>query len=98
MNRLLTQKEVCALVRITYPTLCRWLNTETFPQPVNGRKRKLLWTEQSISEWMNRQVSQIITPSITYSKEQRQQDRARQRNVELARQALERHAAGRKKR
>ena len=53
MNRLLTQRDVCNLLRITYPTLYRWLKDGRFPEPVNGRGRKLLWSPEVVEEWVN---------------------------------------------
>ena len=98
MNRLLTRKEVCALVRSSYPTLCRWLDAGLFPQPVNGRKRKLLWTEQQIEEWMNRQsapVNATPLPNVSPS-QQKRETKAFQQRQEAARQTLLRHANYRK--
>ena len=92
MKQLLTQKEVCALARISYPTLARWLTAGTFPQPVNGRKKKLLWSEQQITDWMNRQSSPCCPtlPDVSFSQRKRDAKSFGQRQ-EAAKQALDRH-------
>ena len=53
MERLLTVREVTELLRISYPTLYRWLKAGTFPQPINGRGRKLLWHPADVERWSN---------------------------------------------
>ena len=100
MTKFFTQGEVCALLRISYQTLCRWMNARAFPQPINGRGKgkKLLWTEQSIIEWTNRQSASVYMPSSKTSgiRQQKCETKAFNQRQEAARQTLERHAAGRK--
>ena len=91
MEKLLILQEVLELTRVSYPTISRWLNAGTFPQPVNGRGRKLLWTQGSIEQWMNRQSVPISIPVITTPKERRQAEKAYQARQEAAHAALERH-------
>ena len=96
MEKLLILREVLELTRVSYPTISRWLKTGMFPQPVNGRGRKLLWTQDSIAQWMNRQSEPVIIPVITTPKERRQADKAYQTRQEAARIALERHRQSRR--
>ena len=102
MNRLLTQWEVCEFLRISYSTLCRWLNAGTFPQPVNGRGRgkKLLWTQDAITQWMNRNSESIdIAPLVNVCNPSKLKREAREweERQRLAKATLERHAACRRK-
>lgn len=62
MNQLLTQVEVCTLARISYPTLCRWLNAGIFPQPVNGRRKKLLFDPAAIEAWIKKSATSTNHP------------------------------------
>lgn len=96
MEHILTQREVCVLIRISYPTLARWLTAGTFPQPINsrGKGKKLLWSQDAITQWIHQQQS---TPSsVTLSKVnsvQRKQEAAKsfeQRQL-TAQKILERH-------
>jgi predicted DNA-binding transcriptional regulator AlpA len=98
MEKLLTVRDVTNLLQISYSTLCRWLDAGTFPQPVNGRNRKLLWTEQSVVEWTNRQstpVNSTPLPNVSPS-QQKRETKAFQQRQEAAKQTLERHANYRK--
>jgi hypothetical protein len=63
----------------------------TFPQPVNGRGKKLLWTQSAIESWMHQQSAPVSIPTITTSKERRQADKSYQARQEAARLALECH-------
>ena len=59
------------VVCLSYSTLCRMMNAGTFPQPVNGRGRKLLWTQSAIAAWMCQQSESVNRPAqtVTTSKE-----------------------------
>ena len=97
MRRLLTRKELCELLGISYSTLNRLMNAGEII-PIFGRGRKLLFCPDAVDALIrSRQALPIPSPTVPRSKERRQQDVDRQRRIELARQALERHAAGRKK-
>ena len=100
MTKLFTQGEICALLRISYQTLCRWMNAHAFPLPINGRGRgkKLLFTEQSVLEWIHRHNAPVDTtpPIVSPAKQQKREAKAFNQRQEAARQTLERHAAGRK--
>ena len=90
MKKLLTVNEVTERLRLSYQTLNRYLNAGTFPQPVNGRKRKLLWTEETIEEWVNRNATP--QPAISFARaSKRQQDKEFHKRQEAAEKALERH-------
>jgi len=91
IEKLLTLQEVLELTTVSYPTIYRWLNAGTFPQPVNGRGRKLLWTQSAIISWMNQQSTPVSNPIVTTSKERRQAEKAYQARQENARAVLERH-------
>ena len=91
MDRLLTLAQVLALVGVTYSTIIRWRNAGTFPEPHNGRGKKLFWTKSSIENWMNRQPQLVSSPIVPTPKERRQADKSWQARQEAARIALERH-------
>jgi len=98
MNKLLTQQEVCELVRISYPTLYRWLKLETFPPPVNGRGRKLLWTQDAIEEWMSRSATPSDRNNADSPPDKSERQRAREfiERQERARRVLEQHGISRR--
>lgn len=91
MGKLLTLHEVLELTTVKYQTIHRWLNAGMFPQPVNGRGRKLLWTQESIEMWMNRQSMPVSNPIVPTSKERRQAEKSYQARLDAADAALERH-------
>ena len=95
MRKLMTQGEVCELLRISYSTLCRMMNAGNFLNPVNGRGRKLLFCSEAVEAWINaRQSQQAIMPAGIIpnpAKKQKQRDKDKQRRLENARAALERH-------
>ena len=91
MEKLLTLHEVLELTTVSYQTIRRWLNAGTFPQPVNERGRKLLWTQESIETWMNRQSMPVSNPIVTTPKERRLADKAYQARLDAADAVLERH-------
>ena len=96
MTRLLTKKELCELLNVSPQTLYRWVDNCTFPAPINGRGRgkKLMWGEQQIEEWINRQSAPIQSPAVT-SPSKQQQDK--NRRLKAARASLENHRKEMKK-
>ena len=86
MERLLTVREVTELLRISYPTLYRWLKADTFPQPVNGRGRKLLWHPADVERWSN-----YRQPSAESATTGRSSAKSFQRRQESARAVLAKH-------
>ena len=95
MDRLLTTREVCDLLRISYPTLNRWMNDGRFVTSVG--RGKLLFDPDTVEAWIKNQQTPPIPASTTTSPTKRKsQEKDAKRRAELARQALDRHAAGRK--
>ena len=96
MEKLLTVRDVTKFVRLSYPTLHRMMNAGTFPVPVNGRKRKLLWTQDAIEQWVNRQSvpNNAVLPPVN-PRQQKREVKALEQRRESARQTLLRHAVGR---
>ena len=77
MEKLLTLKELRTLTTLSYQTILRGMNAGTLPQTVNGRGkgRKLLWTQESIEAWMNRNAtSQPAMPPVNPSKRKQDKD------------------------
>jgi len=95
MEKLLTAREVMDLLRISYSTLYRRLKTGTFPAPVNGRGKKLLWHPSQIEDWSNyRQSQSAISTSVTSPAKRRQQDKDYRERQAAADRALQRHRTG----
>ena len=97
MERLLDIKDVMDLCRCSYPTLARWMTANLFPQPLNGRGKKLLWAEQQILDWIEcrrQQSAQAPPVSIPSNRQQRRKAKDFTDRQEAARQTLERHALG----
>ena len=96
MEKLLTLRDILELLGISYSSLRRWMNEQTFPPSVSGRGKKLLWTESSIKSWMNQQSTpvNVSTSLVTTLPKQRKTDDAA---YQAARAALERHRVGKVK-
>ena len=97
MEKLLDLKDVLDSCRCSYPTLARWMSANLFPQPLNGRGKKLLWAEQQIFDWIESRRQQS-TQAPTFSLPNHRQERRKMKDFaerqEAARQALERHSTG----
>ena len=92
MKRLLTQGEVCELIRCSYSTLCRMMNENRFVTPVNGRGRKLIFCSDAVGNWIKaRQQQAESTVSSPFPSKQKKQDKERKRRLEAAHIALEKH-------
>ncbi|MGD9921941.1 MAG: helix-turn-helix transcriptional regulator [Pseudorhodoplanes sp.] len=56
--RLLTTRQVCALVGTSRATLDRWRDDGSFPPPVvlrsrpNGRPTSIRWRPQDVEDWL----------------------------------------------
>jgi predicted DNA-binding transcriptional regulator AlpA len=98
MERLLTIKDVTEMVCLSYSTLHRQMKVGAFPQPVNGRGRKLLWTKESIETWTNRQeISVANMPVASTAAQQRRKTKDFLQRQEAAKASLAKHQVGRKK-
>jgi len=64
MKRLLTQGEVCELLRCSYSTLCRMMNAGDFLSPINGRGKRLLFCSDAVEKWIQARQQQIIAQSV----------------------------------
>ena len=76
MQPLLTIPDLVVLLRVSEPTLRRWLSESrkgigNFPKPVNGFKRKLLWNPAAIERWVAFQNSANPQPPIPESPSER---------------------------
>jgi len=93
MQKLLTVKDITELLQISYSTLYRWLKAGSFPAPINGRGKKLLWHPSQIEEWSNYRESQATTSATdTNPTKRKQRDKdyhERQRKADIV---LRRHA------
>ena len=94
MNKLLTQADVCELLRIKYGTLYRMLNTGDFVPPVNGRGRKLLFDPAAVEAWIkSRQATTATAPPNVNSPIREMNDY--QKRQKLAAQTLQTHRVSR---
>lgn len=91
MEKLLTLQEVLELIRVSYPTIRRWMKAGTFPASINGKGRKLLWTQSAIESWINRQSTPVSDSVVPTPRKHRQEDKSFLARQEAARAALERH-------
>ena len=94
MRKLLTQTEVCELLRIHYSTLCRMMNSNNFVPPVNGRGKKLLFDPDAVESWIKAR-SPPVTPTATTSTQRRKEKKSFEQRQAAATAALQRHVANR---
>jgi hypothetical protein len=66
------------------------IHAGTFPRPVNGRGKKLLWSQSSIESWMRQQSEPVNVPIVT-APTKCQAEKSRQSRLEAAHATLERH-------
>jgi predicted DNA-binding transcriptional regulator AlpA len=92
MKKLLTLKDIKEACNVGYSTVYRWRKNGTFPEPVGVGK--LLWREDQIIEWMNRQ-SKPVAPAATTSAEWKRDKKAFEQRQAAATAALQRHATNR---
>jgi len=101
MKKLLTMRETCELLRISYSTLHRWLNARAVPMPVNGRGRgkRMLWSEESLLAWVNRHSEQPAPapPSVSSQTHRNRETKSFQERQRLAAETLQRHRLARSK-
>ena len=96
MNKLLTVRDLTDMLQVSYPTLYRWLNAGSFPAPLTGRGRKLLWTQSAIEEWMCRPSTLIENTTPSTATEQRRERKAYEQRQEAAKATLARHGITKK--
>ena len=94
MKKLLTQRDLCELLRVQYSTLNRWLNAGTFPQPVNGRGRKLLFDPVAIEDWVKSRQQPVVLTTTPPAKRRRDKKSFEERQA-AAQAVLQRHATER---
>jgi len=82
MQALLTIQDLIPLLRVSEPTLRRWLaetrkGTGNFPKPINGFKRKLLFHPDEIERWAGcRQQSTPVAKIESVAARQRRHNAA----------------------
>ena len=91
MEKTLTLPEILELTTVSYPTIRRWLNAGTFPQPLNERGKKLLWSKSQLEAWANRHPPPITTPTVTSPAQSKRQNKEKQQRLAEARKRLEMH-------
>ena len=97
MRKLLTQKELCELLRIKYSTLYRMMNDGRFEvRPVNGRGNKLLFDPDAVDAWIKSCQSPVAhATSIRIAKSEKKHARDFAERQQRADDALQRHALNR---
>ena len=97
MRKLLTQKELCELLRIKYSTLYRMMNDGRFEvRPVNGRGNKLLFDSDAVETWIkSRQTPVAHAAGIRIAKNEKKHARDFAERQQRAADALQRHALNR---
>ena len=92
MEKLLDLKDVMEIYGVGYSTVWRWRKYKAFPESVGVGK--LLWTEQQIKEWLNRQ-SKPVTSAVTTTAQRTRDKKAFHERQVAADAALKRHATDR---
>ena len=54
LPRLLTVREVLALVRVSRPTLWKMRSAGAFPPAIRISPNRIAWTEAAIREWLTK--------------------------------------------
>ena len=90
MKKLLTQGEVCELLRMRYGTLNRMLNAGGFVAPVNGRGKKLLFDPDAVEAWIKSRQQQVAPAANSQRKRDKKSFEQRQAAADAA---LQRHVA-----
>jgi len=95
MERMLVVEEVLDLLRISLPTLDRYVRQArrgecTFPLPAQlGIKRKRLWNLSDLERWANcRSPPPVKNAAVITSKQQRQKEKSYQERQAAVKQAL----------
>ena len=94
MEKLLTQREVCELLRISYPTLNRKMNAGDFVPAVNGRGKKLLFDPDTVRSWIKSQQQIAPTsasPNVSNPAHQKREEIAYRDRQKAAQKVLARH-------
>lgn len=91
MKKLLTLKDVLAICHVEYGTLYRWRKNGTFPDSVGVGK--LLWREDQLIEWMNRQSTSTV--NVTSATQRKRKEKAFDQRQEAAAKVLQKHADNR---
>ena len=56
------RREVMELIGISRPTLYRWLQLGTFPEPIKIGPQKLAWRRDDVIEWLANRPEVTIRP------------------------------------
>ena len=94
-TRLLTKPEVLDRLRISYPTLHRWVQTGRFPKPIGYRK--LLWSEKQVNDWIDRVPpdGEPVSTLVATLTERKKKKKAFDQRQEAAAAKLLQHATNR---
>ena len=56
------RREVMELIRISRPTLYRWLQPGTFPKPIEIGPQKIAWRRDDVIDWIANRPEVTIRP------------------------------------
>ena len=91
MKPLLTQREVCALLRCHYTTLRKMIDTGEFIAPLHGRGRKLLFDPDVVEAFIKARQPPMPTPAVPGAVAQRRQEKSRTARLAAAHASLDAH-------
>ena len=89
MKKLLTLKDIMEVCNVGYSTVYRWRKNKTFPESVGVGK--LLWTEQQITEWLDRQSAAPPPVNVPTTRQKKQKEREHKARQDWATATLEKH-------
>ena len=52
-DRLLTLKDVMAMLKVSHPVIYKWINEGRFPHQIRLGPRSVRWSERAILDWLN---------------------------------------------
>ena len=100
--RILLIHEVAAMLRVSIPTINRWLyltrrGEGRFPLPISVQRGKGRWLSTDLDDYIASQ-SNIVQPpvNVTTAKQRRKQEQEYRNRQETAEAALEKHRINRK--
>ena len=90
MKKLLTLKDIMDVCNVGCSTVYRWRKNKTFPESVGIGK--LLWSEQQITEWLNRQSAANSPVNVPTTRQEKQKERDHKARQESTKARLQYHA------
>jgi len=94
MRKLMTRKEICALLCIEYGKLNKMMNADEFIPSVYGKGKKLAFCPDAVEAWIKSR-QQMVTPTPAPSKQKKRDKKSFDERQAVADAVIQRHATGR---